>query len=75
MATNLVFHACTWHIDIDLHFIRELVTHGALHLWHVPMASQLVDLFTKGLSRERFQTLCVQLQLGDLSLKLRRSIR
>ncbi|KAJ0034039.1 hypothetical protein Pint_25534 [Pistacia integerrima] len=39
MAANSVFYAHTRHIDIDLHFIRKLVAHGALRLRHVPTAS------------------------------------
>lgn len=68
MTINLVFHAHTEHIDIDLHFIHELVPHGVIRLRYVPTISQFVDIFIKGLSREHFTSLCHQLQFRELLL-------
>ncbi|KHN21171.1 Copia protein, partial [Glycine soja] len=37
------------HIDIDYHFIRELVQSNILKLVHVKSQHQVVDVFTKPL--------------------------
>jgi len=37
------------HIEIDLHFVRERVALGDVHVLHVPTTSQFADIFTKGL--------------------------
>ncbi|KAJ0039035.1 hypothetical protein Pint_22777 [Pistacia integerrima] len=57
------------------HFICELVACGALRLRHVSTNFQLVNIFTKGLSCERFQLLYFQVQLRDLPLQLQGSIK
>ncbi|WVZ79942.1 hypothetical protein U9M48_027464 [Paspalum notatum var. saurae] len=49
LSSNLVQHQRTKHIEVDLHFVRERVTTGAVRVLHVPMSSQFADLFTKGL--------------------------
>jgi hypothetical protein len=39
LLTNPVQHQCTKHIEIDLHFVRERVNAGAVHVLHVPTSS------------------------------------
>jgi hypothetical protein len=46
MSSNQVQHQRTKHIEIDLHFVRERVALGDIH---VPTTSQYADIFTKGL--------------------------
>ena len=46
---NLVQHSCTKHIDIQYHFIRDLVEEKVISLEHISTENQLVDLFTKPL--------------------------
>ena len=48
MSSNPVQHQRTKHIEIDLHFVRERVMLGELHVLHVPTSSQFADIFTKG---------------------------
>ena len=71
MAANPIFHARTRHIEIDYHFVRELVAQKALHTIYVPSAHQLADIFTKGLSRDRFCLLKSKLNLRVAPLRLR----
>jgi hypothetical protein len=47
------FHARTKHIDIDLHFLRDLVNDEILKMKYVPSEENLTDIFTKVLPRPR----------------------
>jgi hypothetical protein len=49
LSTNPIQHQCTKHVEIDLHFIRELVIVGDIRILHVRTTSEFVDIFTKGL--------------------------
>ena len=63
IAENPVFHACTKHLKIDIHFVREKVENGEVEICYVPTDYQIADIFTKGLARSRFQFLCDKLHL------------
>ena len=49
LASNLTHHEQSKHIDIDYHFIRELVQSNILKLVHVKSQRQVADVFTKPL--------------------------
>jgi hypothetical protein len=49
LSTNLAQHQRTNHVKIDLHFVREKVTIGQVRVIHIPMTSQFIDIFMKGL--------------------------
>ena len=57
ISKNLVQHFHTKHIDIRHRFIRDLVEHSIVTLEHMPTKTQLADLLTKPLDKERFKTL------------------
>lgn len=46
MAANLVFHACTKHIELDYHFVR--VKLGTHKVFFIPSLNQPTDILTKG---------------------------
>jgi hypothetical protein len=54
MASNLVHHRRTKHIEIDIHFVREKVALGKVRVLHVPTSAQFADIFTKGLPPASF---------------------
>jgi hypothetical protein len=53
LAKNPVFHTRTKHIDVQHHFIRELVEEGKVGLVFCETENMLADILTKGLSRDK----------------------
>ncbi|GKD03140.1 integrase [Tanacetum coccineum] len=49
LSANLIIHACTKHVEIDYHFVREKVAQGDLRVQHISTHDQIVDIFTKPL--------------------------
>ncbi|GJX55914.1 retrovirus-related pol polyprotein from transposon TNT 1-94 [Tanacetum coccineum] len=57
ISCNPVQHSNTKHIDIRYHFIKEHVEKGTIEIYFFRTESQLADLFTKALPKERFEYL------------------
>ncbi|GJR38141.1 ribonuclease H-like domain-containing protein [Tanacetum coccineum] len=55
MSANPVQHQYTKHIEIDIHFVRDMVKAGHVRVLHVPSRFQYADIFTKGLSSALFE--------------------
>ncbi|MCO5567587.1 hypothetical protein L7F22_021281 [Adiantum nelumboides] len=55
VARNPVFHACTKHIEVHYHYVRERLSVRKISLAYVPTQGNLADLFTEALSREKLQ--------------------
>ena len=51
LARNPEYHARTKHIDIQYHFIRELVSTDTIHLRFCPSTDMIADIMTKALPR------------------------
>lgn len=63
LSANPVHHRRPKHIELDIHFVRDLVAVGQVRVLHVPTTQQLADVMTKGLPSMVFQdfraSLCV----------------
>jgi hypothetical protein len=78
-ATHLNFypvnHSRMKHIQIDLHFVCDLVQQGSLQVRHVHTQDKLADLLTKLLSKQRTTVLRNKIGFADGSSILRGRIR
>jgi hypothetical protein len=57
MAENPINHERTKHIDIQYHFIREVVTSGLVDLYYINTTKNISDLLTKAPKRSVFAKL------------------
>ncbi|GKF52363.1 uncharacterized mitochondrial protein-like protein, partial [Tanacetum coccineum] len=71
MTQNPVSHKRAKHIDLDYHFIRELVSSGKLYTKFVPTNLQVADIFTKSLPRTQFKMLRSLLRTGPPPFRLK----
>ena len=54
LALNLVYHARTKRIDLDVHFIRDLIAEGKIDVRYVPTEAQPNGLLNKPFYFSRF---------------------
>ena len=53
LVANLVYHARTKYIEIDMHFMQDKVLQKILEIHFVPSIDQVANVFTKPLSTAR----------------------
>ncbi|GKF66561.1 ribonuclease H-like domain-containing protein [Tanacetum coccineum] len=55
LSCNPAQHQRTMHIEIDIHFVRDLVAVGQVRVLQVPSCYHFADIFTKGLPSALFE--------------------
>lgn len=55
LTKNQVYHACTKHIDVRFHFVREIVDDGKILLQKIKTADNLADILIKVVTTIKFE--------------------
>ncbi|GKC27035.1 ribonuclease H-like domain-containing protein, partial [Tanacetum coccineum] len=63
MSVKPVQHQRTKHIEIDIHFVRDMVKAGHVRILHVPSHFHYADIFTKRLPSALFKDFCSSLNV------------
>lgn len=75
LVANRVQHARSKHIEIDVHFIRDMVMTDFIEVQYVPSSQQLANSFTKALTYPSFSSFRSKLGLCSTPSSLRGSIK
>ncbi|KAJ7951749.1 Retrovirus-related Pol polyprotein from transposon TNT 1-94 [Quillaja saponaria] len=65
LASNLVFHARTKHIEVQHHFIQEKVLEQVIEIKNISTGDQIADVFTKALAKPKLELFRDALGLVD----------
>lgn len=71
LAANPVQHARSKHIEIDVHFVRDMILSNEVDVHYVPSSLQVADCFTKALSQSQFEKNRSKLGLVEIPSSLK----
>lgn len=57
MSRNPQFHGRSKHIDIKFHYVKDQYDRNVIQLQYCPANDMIADIFTKGVSQEKFKKL------------------
>ncbi|GKB97839.1 hypothetical protein Tco_0983976 [Tanacetum coccineum] len=66
IVANHVFYERTKHLEIELHFVREIFYQGLLKLQKINYVVQPAIIFTKGLDKSQHENLVLKLGMVDM---------
>ena len=69
IAKNPVYHSKQKHIDVQYHFLRDVVHTGEVKLSYCPTNEMVADLLTKPLQRNQFKIFRKELGLCETGLE------
>ena len=69
LAKYLVLHQCSKHIELHMHFIKNLVHDCVIEVFCCPTDDQVADIFTKSLTEVNFSKLRSMLGVQECVLK------
>ncbi|KAF2322201.1 hypothetical protein GH714_008576 [Hevea brasiliensis] len=65
VTTKPIFHSRMKHLEINYHFVRQLVQLGKLRVSHISSQDQLADVLTKALPRSDFGRFLSKIGVSD----------
>ena len=68
LAKNLAYHAKTKHIDVQYHFVRDMVEDKKVLLEKVDTVKNVADSLTKSISTEKFSWCREYMGIASLDL-------
>ena len=68
LSSNLIFHACAKHVEVDYHFVCHRIAKRGIQVWFISSKDQLADVLTKPLPPVSFAYFRSKLRVESLLL-------